>query len=56
MLDSKAQADRTLRTADWYKSATRWTQLTLAEDDPVRAWFQRCLDLHDGLGARVAAA
>jgi hypothetical protein len=36
MLDSKAQADRTLRTADWYKSATRWTQLTLAEDDPVR--------------------
>jgi glutathione S-transferase len=28
----------------------------LTEDDPVRAWFQRCLDLHDGLGARVAAA
>jgi glutathione S-transferase len=28
----------------------------LADDDPVRAWFQRCLDLHDGLGARVAAA
>lgn len=25
-----------LRTADWYKSATRWTQLTLAEDDPVK--------------------
>ena len=25
-----------LRTADWYKSATRWTQLTLVEDDPIR--------------------
>ncbi len=24
------------RTADWYRSATRWTQLTLAEDDPIR--------------------
>jgi len=22
----------------------------LAPDDPVRAWFQRCLDLYDGLG------
>lgn len=22
----------------------------LAADDPVYAWFQRCLDLHDGLG------
>lgn len=28
----------------------------LAEDDPVAAWFGRCLDLHDGLGARVPAA
>lgn len=27
---------RNVRAADWYKSATRWTQLTLAEDDPVR--------------------
>ena len=25
-----------LRTSDWYRTATRWTQLTLAEDDPVR--------------------
>ena len=25
-----------LRTPDWYRTATRWTQLTLAEDDPVR--------------------
>lgn len=25
-----------LRTPDWYKSATRWTQLTFVEDDPQR--------------------
>jgi hypothetical protein len=25
-----------LRTTDWYKSATRWTQLTFVEDDPQR--------------------
>jgi hypothetical protein len=36
MLDVKAETSPHLRTADWYKSATRWTQLTLAEDDPVR--------------------
>ncbi|MBK8084890.1 MAG: family 10 glycosylhydrolase [Devosia sp.] len=34
MLDAKPAAN--LRTPDWYRSATRWTQLTLAEDDPVR--------------------
>ncbi|HTN60211.1 MAG TPA: hypothetical protein VL147_01495, partial [Devosia sp.] len=36
MLDAKAQPTSHLRTPDWYKSATRWTQLTLAEDDPVK--------------------
>lgn len=36
MLDTKAEATAHLRTADWYRSATRWTQLTLAEDDPVK--------------------
>ncbi len=36
MLDTKAHPDSSLRTPDWYKSATRWTQLTLAEDDPIR--------------------
>ncbi len=25
-----------LRSPDWYKTATRWSQVTLAEDDPVR--------------------
>jgi glutathione S-transferase len=28
----------------------------LADDDPVAAWFERCLDLHSGIGRRVAAA
>lgn len=36
MLDVKAEASSLLRAPDWYKSATRWTQLTLAEDDPVK--------------------
>lgn len=36
MLDATSRSDAHLRTADWYKSATRWTQLTLAEDDPIR--------------------
>ena len=34
MLDAKTETTDTLRTPDWYKSATRWTQLTLVEDDP----------------------
>lgn len=29
---------------------------TLAEDDPLTAWFERLLDLHGGLGRSVAAA
>jgi glutathione S-transferase len=29
---------------------------TVAKDDPVTAWFERCLDLHEGLGRSVAAA
>ena len=28
----------------------------LADDDPVRDWFEACLDLHDGLGRSVPAA
>lgn len=37
MLDAAVSSSATtLRTPDWYKSATRWTQLTLAEDDPIR--------------------
>lgn len=29
---------------------------TIAKDDPVAEWFERCLDLHGGLGRSVAAA
>jgi hypothetical protein len=36
MLETIAPSAGDLRTADWYRSATRWTQLTLAEDDPIR--------------------
>jgi glutathione S-transferase len=28
----------------------------LADDDPVAAWFGRCLDLYDGMGRKMAAA
>ena len=28
----------------------------LADKDPVAAWFERCLDLHDGVGRAVDAA
>ena len=36
MFDASKDTASTLRTRDWYTTATRWTQLTLAEDDPVR--------------------
>jgi hypothetical protein len=35
MLDARTDRNPKLRTPDWYKSATRWTQLTLVEDDPL---------------------
>lgn len=31
-------------------------QQILAPDDPVAGWFERCLDLHGGVGRAVAAA
>ena len=41
--------------------ALQWLRTTagtkvLEEDDPVALWFARCLDLHGGVGRRVAAA
>ena len=36
MLDSRLDTAATLRTRDWYTTATRWAQLTLAEDDPAK--------------------
>jgi glutathione S-transferase len=39
----------------------QWARITspvaiLAEGDPVHAWFERCLDLYDGLGRRAVTA
>ncbi len=36
MLDARKQNSDSLRTPDWFRTATRWTQLTLAEDDPEK--------------------
>ena len=41
--------------------AFQWARIVssyqvLAEDDPIRAWFERCLDLHEGVGRWVPAA
>jgi glutathione S-transferase len=41
--------------------ALQWARVVssfkvLAEDDPVAAWFGRCLDLYDGLAGRMPAA
>lgn len=41
--------------------ALQWARIVspfqvLAGEDPVTTWFERCLDLHDGLGRRVPAA
>ncbi|MCC2609229.1 glutathione S-transferase family protein [Neorhizobium petrolearium] len=41
--------------------ALQWMRVTtgvkvFADDDPVGQWFERCLDLHDGVGRHVTAA
>lgn len=41
--------------------AFQWVRVTspfrlLDADDPVAAWFERCLDLHGGMGRKVPAA
>ncbi|MEB2846155.1 glutathione S-transferase family protein [Rhizobiales bacterium RZME27] len=41
--------------------ALQWMRITAGADvfkpgDPVSSWFERCLDLHQGLGRRVTAA
>lgn len=41
--------------------ALQWARVVsakplLAGDDPVQAWYERCLDLHGGIGREVAAA
>lgn len=41
-------------TLQWPRVASAF-QL-LEADDPVAVWFERCLDLHDGLGRSMAAS
>lgn len=41
--------------------AFQWARVTspfpiLADDDPVKAWVERCLDLYDGLARKMPAA
>ncbi|TDK37087.1 glutathione S-transferase family protein [Rhizobium deserti] len=41
--------------------ALQWMRITagakvFSEDDPVALWFERCLDLHNGIGRHVTAA
>jgi glutathione S-transferase len=41
--------------------ALQWARVVsparlLADDDPVAVWFGRCLDLHDGIGRKMAPA
>lgn len=45
MLQSSQNAPENLRTPDWYKTATRWTQLTLAEDDPIKFDPEQWIDI-----------
>lgn len=42
-------------------SAFQWVRIMssykfLEADDPISVWFERCLDLHDGLARRIPAA
>ena len=47
MVQNNGVSPSELRTADWYKSATRWTQLTLVEDDPIRFDPQFWIDIFE---------
>ncbi len=48
--------------ADYCPFATlQWTRVMspfrlIADDDPVNVWFERCLDLYDGMGRAMPAA
>jgi glutathione S-transferase len=37
----------------WARTVSRFP--LLAQDDPINAWFERCLDLYDGLGRAAPA-
>jgi hypothetical protein len=39
----------------WARSVSPFARGLLAADDPVRAYLERLLDLHDGLARRTVA-
>lgn len=45
MFNARKDTETTLRTPHWYRSATRWTQLTLAEDDPIKFDPEQWIDI-----------
>lgn len=54
MPDTAIDTARLLRTSDWYRGATRWTQLTLAEDDPVKFDVDEWIDVFRRTGSNAA--
>jgi hypothetical protein len=53
MLQSSPNTSDNLRTADWHRTATRWTQLTLAEDDPVKFDPQQWIEIFKRTGSNA---
>ncbi|MFD1910744.1 family 10 glycosylhydrolase [Halodurantibacterium flavum] len=53
MPDTSLDPARLLRTPDWYRGATRWTQLTLAEDDPVKFSVEEWIDVFRRTGSNA---
>lgn len=51
---AQPRTDTPLRTAQWYRTATRWTQLTLAEDDPVKFDPDQWIDIFRKTGSNAA--
>ncbi|MDR7124678.1 alpha-amylase family protein [Pseudotabrizicola sp. 4114] len=54
MPDTAIDSVRLLRTPDWYRGATRWTQLTLAEDDPVKFDVDEWIEVFRRTGSNAA--
>lgn len=54
MPDTSLDPARLLRSPDWYRGATRWTQLTLAEDDPVKFSVEEWIDVFRRTGSNAA--
>lgn len=54
MPDTVIDSARLLRSPDWYRGATRWTQLTLAEDDPVKFDVDEWIEVFRRTGSNAA--